>query len=149
MIQVGVAAFSGLLWGLLGAYLTSQIAGSHSWFAAPGGIVIGLLVFYSCRWTYRRPLWILLPTAFVSTFFAVALFGLCLGVADVMRDIPNRIGWAVVMQSMNACLWGLAFSPPYWLLFLLSFGNHALLRYHVIKDAEPVGGANDDQPRPF
>ncbi len=133
------SAISGLLWGLLGAYLTRQVAGPHSWFAAPGGILIGLVVFHISRWTYRRSLWTLLPTTLISTFIAVGLFGLCLGFADLMRGIPNRTDWAVVVQSMNACLWGLIFIPPFWLLFFLSFGNHALLRYLVRTDLEPDG----------
>jgi len=135
------SALSGLSWGLLGAYVTRQVTGGFSWYwyAAPSGILIGLVVFYFSRWTYRRPLWVLMPAAFISTFVAVGLFGLCLGFADLMRDIPNRTGWAVVVQGMNACWWGLVFLPPLWLLFLLSFGNHALLRYWVRVDAKPAG----------
>src|SRR4051812_4126841 len=122
------SAIAGLPWGLLGAYLTRNTAGPHAWLAALGGPVIGLLVFHASRWTYSRPVWVLIPTAIVSTILAAGLFGLCLGFADLARDIPNRVGWAVVVQSMNACLWGVVFIPVYWLLFLLSFGNHVLLR---------------------
>lgn len=138
-----VSAISGLAWGLLGAYLTRKVAGPHSWFAAPGGIVIGLVVFWISRWTYRKPFWVLVPTAILSTFIAVAVFGFCLGVADLIRDMPNRIGWAVVVQSMNACLWGLFFVPLYWSLFLLAFGNHALVRHFWRIDGDISDPPND------
>jgi hypothetical protein len=136
MKTVVVSAMSGLLWGLLGAYLTRNIAGPYSWLAAPSGPVIGLFVFYVSRWTYWRPVWVLIPTAMVSTFLAVGLFGLFLGFADLSRAMPNRIGWAVVVQSMLACLWGIIFIPLYWPLFLLSFGNHALLRHLATTDGQ-------------
>lgn len=131
------SAISGLLWGLLGSFLTSRIVGPHAWMAAPGGPVIGLLIFYGSRWAYRRPVWVLALTAIASTFIAAGLFGLCLGLADLSRDLPNRIGWAVVLQSMNACLWGVIFIPMYWPLFLLSFGNHALVRYLDTSNGHP------------
>lgn len=134
------SAASGLAWGFLGAYLTRRVAGPHSWFAAPGGIVIGLFVFWISRWTYRKPFWFLVPTAVLSTLIAVALFGLCLGIADLARGIPGRISSAVVLQSMNACLWGVLFVPLYWPLFLLAFGNHALVRYLMRINAEPPNG---------
>ncbi|MCP5519839.1 MAG: hypothetical protein H7A45_21575 [Verrucomicrobiales bacterium] len=86
-------------------------------------------MFRLSRWTYRKPLWFLVPTAVVSTLLGVALFGLCLGFADWMRGIPNRIGWAVVVQSVHACLWGVLFNPIQWGLFLLAIGNHALIRH--------------------
>jgi hypothetical protein len=138
------SASSRLLWGLLGSYLTRKVFGPHSWLAAPCGIFIGLLVFCSSRWTYRRQVWVLLPTAIISTFIAVALFGLCLGFADLTRDIPNRIGWAVVVQSMNACLWGLIFAPLYWPLFVLSFANHALLRHLVLTNTKQGDAPKND-----
>lgn len=134
------STLSGLLWGLLGSFLTRNVFGVHSWLAAPCGIFIGLLVFWGSRWTYRKSAWTLVPTGIISTFVAVALFGLCLGFADLTRDIPNRTGWAVVVQSMNACLWGLIFAPLYWPLFILSFANHALLRHLVQADATADGG---------
>jgi hypothetical protein len=100
------------------------------------------MVLWASRWTYRKPAWFLILTAIISTLFAVALFGLCLGFADLMRGIPNRIAWAVIVQSMNACLWGLLFMPFYWPLFILAYGNHALLRYMVKTEAEPSSPPN-------
>ena len=136
------AAVSGLAWGLLGAYMTSGLAGPQSWYAAPSGILIGLLVFWISRWTYWRPAWLLFPTAVISTAIGVALFGLFVGVAGLTSDVPTRIGAFVMVQSMLACLWGLFCVPTHWALFLLAFGNHALLRHVSRTYAEPSGAAN-------
>ena len=147
MKAVIASAVSGLGWGLLGSWITSKMSGPHSWLAAPGGILIGVIIFYLSRRFYRKSVWIVIPVAIVTTFIAVALFGLCLGFADLMRNIPGRIAWAVVLQSMNACLWGLVFIPLYWALFLLAFGNHLLIRYLTVREAEPCAGGNAAAPR--
>lgn len=135
-MAIGVSALSGLLWGILGAFLTQKVAGLHSWIAAPAGIPIGIFVYYLSRRTYQKSLWHLVPVSILTTFVAVALFGLCVGGADLTRDIPNRIGWAVVVQGMNTCLWGLVFIPLLWSLFLLSYANHAAVRFIVQRYSE-------------
>jgi hypothetical protein len=124
-----VSIISGLLWGTLGSLATLSSFGPRSWFAAPFGALIGLLVYWASRRFYSRSFRALVPVSIVSTFAAVALFGLCLGAVDLFWGTTSRIGWAVVVQGMNACLWGLIFIPTYWLLFPLSFANHALVRY--------------------
>lgn len=126
-----LAGLSGLIWGLMGASFSQKVAGAHVWFAVPLGIPIGIAVFRGSRWTYKKPRWVLFFTAIISTIIAVALFGLCVGLVDLMRDIPNRNGLAVVIQSMLAYLFGLLTMPPFWAFFLLSFANHALLRFRI------------------
>lgn len=143
-MAIAISALSGLVWGILGAFLTQNVAGSYSWFAAPSGIFIGIAVYYLSRWAYRRSVWYLALASMISTFIAVALFGLFLGAADLTRDIPNRIPSAVILQGMNACLWGLLFVPIYWSLFPLAFGNHLLIRYLHRRNAEPQ--AAGEQP---
>ena len=128
-----LAGLSGLIWGLMGASFSQKVAGAHVWFAVPLGIPIGIAVFRGSRWTYKKPRWVLFFTAIISTIIAVALFGLCVGLVDLMRDIPNRNGLAVVIQSMLAYLFGLLTMPPFWAFFLLSFGNHALLRFLIFQ----------------
>jgi hypothetical protein len=118
------------------------MSGPHSWLAAPGGILIGVIIFCISRRFYQKSVWFLLPVAIVTTFIAVALFGLCLGFADLMRDLPGQIAWAVVLQGMNACLWALIFIPLYWALFPLAFGNHLLIRYLTAREAEPAASPN-------
>ena len=124
---------SGLLWGILGSLATLSVFGPRSWFAAPLGALIGSLVYFLSRRFYTRSLLALIPVSILSTFVAVALFGLCLGAVDLFRGTGNRIPWAVIVQGMNACLWGLLYIPIYWLLFPLSFGNHALIRHLTLQ----------------
>ena len=124
-----ISAITGLLWGILGAYLTQEVAGLYSWLAAPSCLFIGAFIYFLSRRFYRMSVWALIPVSIVSTFVAVAVFGLFVGAADLIRDIPSRVGWEVVIQGMISCLWGLVCIPLYWVLFLLAFGNHALLRH--------------------
>jgi len=137
-MAIAISALSGLVWGILGAFLTQDAAGSYSWFAAPSGIFIGIAVYYLSRWAYRKSVWYLALASVISTFIAVALFGLFLGAADLTRDIP-RIPSAVILQGMYTCLCGLLFIPFYWSLFPLAFGNHLLIRHLHRRNAEQDG----------
>jgi len=123
-----VSALSGLLWGILGALLTYRSAGPHSVYAAIAGPGIGLAIYFLSRWMYSRGKLSLVLWTVVSTYIAVALFGLALGVADAFRPI-ERTTWGVIVQSVLACVWGLTFLPAFWLLFPLSGGNHLLIRW--------------------
>jgi hypothetical protein len=135
--------FSGLLWGILGSLTTQSTFGPLSWFAAPLGMLIGLLVYWLSRRFYSKSIWMLIPVSLISTVLAVALFGLCIGLFDLSRAIPHRIPWAVVVQAMGACLIGLFCIPVYWLLFPLSFANHFLIRRLTLRtQAEHVVGGN-------
>lgn len=128
-MPAALAIISGLLWGVLGSYVLTGASGSWVWFAALAGPLIGLLVYAASRRVYARPIWLLIPLTLVSTVVGVAMFGLAVGFVDLFRGVPNRIAWAVVVQGMNVCLWGLFFLPPFWLLFPLAFGNHAMVRH--------------------
>jgi len=127
-MKTKVIILSGLIWGILGAWLSAGGVPSFRWFAVPGGILIGALIYRTSRWTYRASPWALLPTAAVTTVIAVALFGLAVGLVDLARGIPGRIPLAVVLQTVLGFLWGLLYSPLLWWLFLLALANHALLR---------------------
>ena len=119
---------SGLAWGIAGSLLTKDAFGVYSWYAAPSGAFIGITVYLLGSRSYRRSSWNLIPVAIISTFIAAALFGIALGIVDLARGIPGRIGWAVVVQAMNACMMSLVIFPIYWLLFPVAFANHALIR---------------------
>ena len=75
--------FSGLLWGIIGSLATQSSFGRFSWFVAPLGMVIGLLVYWLSRRFYSKPIWMLIPVSLISTFLGVALFGICLGLIDL------------------------------------------------------------------
>lgn len=121
--------FSGLLWGALGSLATQSTFGPISWFVAPLGMLIGLLVYRLSRRFYSKSLWVLIPVSLISTVLAVALFGLFLGLIDLSRASPHPDPWAVVVQPMGLCLIGLIGIPVYWLLFPLSFANHFWIRH--------------------
>ncbi|MBT7535920.1 MAG: hypothetical protein HN610_10170 [Verrucomicrobia bacterium] len=140
-----LAGLSGLIWGLMGASFSQKVVGAHVWFAVPLGIPIGIAVLRGSRWTYEKPRWVLFSTAIVSTIVAVALFGLCVGLVDAMRDIPNRNGFSVVIQSMLAYVFGLLTMPPFWAFFVLSFANHALLRF-LINQTSKVSEKSNHAP---
>jgi hypothetical protein len=134
-----IAGLSGCLWGVFGAYFSEKTIGTHVWFTAPLGIPIGIAVFLGSRWTYEKSRLVFFSTAIISTVIGTSLFGLCVGLVDLMRDIPNRNGFAVIIQSMLAYPFGLLTMPPFWAFFLLSFGNHALMRllfYRTLKVSE-------------
>ena len=139
---------SGLMWGIIGSLATQSSLGPFSWLAAPLGMIIGLFVYRLSRRFYSRSIWMLIPVSLISTFLAVALFGLCIGLIDLSRAIPNRIPWAVVFQAMNACLWGLIFIPVYWLLFPLSFANHTLIRHLTLRSKSEQDSGGQQATRP-
>jgi hypothetical protein len=137
------SAISGLVWGIIGSSLFWMHSGRVSsiyFYAAPFGVLVGLSVYFLFRWSYRKSFIWILPIAVISTYIAVAIFGLGLGVADLVR-YPNRIPYAVILQASVACLWGITFIPIYWSLFGLSMLNHAIIRYFTLK-AEQGAAAN-------
>lgn len=140
--------FSGLLWGIIGSLATQSSFGRFSWFVAPLGMVIGLLVYWLSRRFYSKPVWMLIPVSLISTFLGVALFGICLGLIDLSRATPDRIPWAVVAQAMNACLWGLIFIPVFCLLFPLSLANHTLIRHLTLRTHAEQDGGGQPATRP-
>jgi hypothetical protein len=134
MPLVVIPAVSGLLWGLLGAWLTQKIFGPYVWIAAPTGILIGLLIYQLSRRFYSGPAWQLVPVAIVTTIMAVGLFGIVVGIVDATSGSGNRMIWKTVVQSANACVAGLLFLPAYWPLFLVAWGNHWLIRKFAYKN---------------
>ena len=76
----------------------------------------------------RRPGWLRALHALAALYLAAALFGLAVGVADlVLLDAPGRRPIAVVLQSVQGVLWGLTFTGYVLLLGPLSYANHALV----------------------
>jgi hypothetical protein len=111
------SALSGLAWGAIGSLLFWRHAGNPKpfyFFAIPFGCVIGILIYFVFRPFYRKSSKWLFPVSIVSTYLAVFLFGLVLGLADLaFNDTANRIAYAVILQAAIACLWGVTFFPIY------------------------------------
>ena len=130
MNPIVASALTGVAWGLVAAYFTSTstVFGSIAWMAAFSWPLIGVFIYLVSRFIYRRSVWWMIPWTLVSTYLALILFGLALGIADAMRPIPrNTI--AVIAQSVLMCLWGFTFIPFFWLFLLPVAGNHALIRW--------------------
>lgn len=104
--------------------------------AAPFGAFVGILIYFLFRSFYRKSFKWMFPIAVISTYIAVFLFGLILGMVDLASNrSPNSIGSAVVLQAAIACLWGITFFPLYWFFFVLSFFNHCLIRESELQKA--------------
>ena len=137
------SAVSGLIWGIIGSTLFWMSSGGlHPIYfcAAPFGILVGVLVYFLFKWSYTKSIFWIFPIAIFSTYIAVAIFGLGLGILDLVRN-PNRITYAVILQASIACLWGITFIPIYWSLFGLSFLNHLVIRSFT-RQAEQDAAAN-------
>ena len=70
------------------------------------GLVAGLLYLPA----YRFPVVGRVLFALLTLYVSAAFFGLAVGLYDAARDIPGRIEQAVVLQAINATLWGVTFT---------------------------------------
>jgi len=123
-----LSALSGCLWAAIALLLGAEAMGPIIWGGVVASPLIGVIAAYiflpACRW----PLVARIVFALVTLYLAVAAFGLAAGLYDaVVRDIPNRIGWAVVVQAMLASLWGITFTGLVLILWPLSFVNHSFV----------------------
>ncbi len=124
--QIITSAITGLLWGILGAAITNTYY-PLSWYAIPFSGLIGVSSFFIGKWSYKKNAYYLVIVSILTTFTSVALFGITLGFIDLITG-PSRIAWAVVIQGMNGCLFGLVAIPVFWVLFPLAFGNHLIIK---------------------
>lgn len=67
-----------------------------------------------------------------SLYVAAALFGLGMGVYDLLTGQNSGDGWrripsAVVIQAAMATLWGLTFTGYFIVLWPLAYANHSML----------------------
>jgi hypothetical protein len=129
------AALSGCAWAII-AYVLSY--GMFNANTVIGGIVIspliGLVIGLVFLPAYRLPKFVQFALSLVSLYFAVALFGLGVGVYDAARDVPDRIGTTeVVLQTVIASWFGVTMGYVL-VLWPLAFLNHRLL-HRVYPDA--------------
>ena len=133
------SALSGLVWGTVGSLLFWRHSGLIKpayLLAAPFGTFVGILTYFFFRSFYRKSFKWMFPIAVISTYIAVFLFGLVLGVVDLVSNLnPNRISSAVDLQAAIACLWSITFFPLYWIFFVFSFFNHCLIRESELQNA--------------
>ena len=77
----------------------------------------------------------------VSLYTAAAIFGLGMGLYDLVTGQNSGDGWrripsAVVIQAAIATLWGLTFTGYFIVLWPLAYVNHAILA-HAWEDRDP------------
>ena len=123
-----LSCLSGLAWGLL----VWQVIFEGLAPALPGGVIaspfIGLGIGMATKRWYRLPVWLQIGSAVVSLYVATVLFGLAVGVYDVLViDLPDRIPFAVILQDVLGFLWGLTFTGFLFVLGPLAYLNHWLM----------------------
>jgi len=127
------AAASGVMWGYLGAYLSHTAFGPFVWQIPPYCFLIGLSIYGLSSRFYRYSIQWLIPLSVCTIVISVLLFGFFVGLADLGRDIPGRSVSGVIVQAILGCVHGFCLSvisvPSLWVLFLLSFINHAIMRF--------------------
>jgi hypothetical protein len=119
---------SGVVWALIALALGYSQLHQRIWGGVLVAPLIGLALGLAARGFGRRPGWARALHALAALYAAAALFGLAVGVADlVLLDAPGRRPGAVVLQSVYGVLWGITFTGYVALLWPLSYANHALL----------------------
>ena len=119
---------SGVAWGLIALGLAYTQLHDAVWGGVAAAPVIGLGVGLAACGFAGRPWWVRALHALAALYAAAAAFGLGVGLWDLfVMDIPGRRPLAVVLQSIQAVLWGVTFTGYVLFLWPLSYANHALL----------------------
>jgi hypothetical protein len=125
-----ISALSGCVWALIAHLLTGSMAGIEGAMAASP--VIGVLVALAFRKVERRTVLKRAMVALTGLYLAVALFGLAMGITDVLRGPRRGPGWQrkpveTVAQAVIGCMWGVTWAG--WVVFLapLAYVNFMLV----------------------
>jgi hypothetical protein len=127
-----------MVWGVIGHVLGTDAFPA----AARGGLYaspfIGLIIGLSFKRAGSFHVIGKVLFSLLSLYLAASLFGLAVGMYDALRDIPDRIPSAVVIQAVLAYLWGLTFLGWVVILWPLAFLNHTLLWWAASPDTTKV-----------
>lgn len=126
-----VCAASSCVWAAIAYVIGHQaMARDIIW----GGIVvsplIGLVVGAIYRPVYKRSVPAQIAMSLLSLYVAAALFGLGVGLFDVVQGLPGDVlrgTGAVISQSILGTLWGITFTGYVVVLWPLAHLNHRLL----------------------
>jgi len=122
-----LSAASGLAWSGI-AYLLLQEWFPGLWVGIAGSPLIGLLVGWSHRLTYRFPAVARVLVALVTLYATAALFGLVIGVVEeIIETNPNHVKGAAIIEWVLVTLYGVTFTGFFLFLWPLAFLNHWLL----------------------
>lgn len=122
-----LSVLAGCLWGAIGYAIARQMFGPPVWGGVVASPFIGLVIGLLFRGFRERSPGARIALSLVSLYLASGLFALAVGFTDAARAIPNRIGSAVVIQTVMAVWWGLTFTFFLPMLWALAYFTHALL----------------------
>ena len=129
-----IAALSGVCWSVCVALIIKDAAfwghiAEVRWIACITGPLVGLGVYISSRWTFKKPLWLRIVWSAVSLYCAAAAYAVLLGVVAFLVPFhgATKPAGEIGVEAL-AFMWGITFIPLLWAAFPLSFLNHQLLR---------------------
>jgi hypothetical protein len=119
---------SGVAWALLARALVRGTAGPGIFGAVLASPAIGVLVGLSLQGFRSRSLPVRVLMAVFGLYLGAALFGLALGIDDLLVGPNSGPGWrrdpaGVLLQAVLGMLWGVTFSGWVLLLAPLSYLN--------------------------
>jgi len=121
-----LSAVSGVFWGVVAMVLGRPLE-RLIW----GGVVLAPLIglgagfasaLFPSEGRIRKAMF-----SIVSLYTTAAIFGLGVGVYDLLTSQGSRIPSTVVIQAVMATLWGLTFTGYFIVLWPLSYMNHTML----------------------
>ena len=144
-----ISMASGLLWGLLAAYLlrvrdfwgpVSDVRFVALLFAP----LVGLFTYYTSRWVYRKKNGMKALWSVVSVYLASGLYGIILATLALMKK-ENPSG-EHFYEVVIAIWWGITLVPILWVIYPASFLNHLLVarfenKEQTSRDSQRLGSA--------
>jgi hypothetical protein len=123
-----LTALSGLVWGLLAHEL--EVAHAVR-LAIPVGLCVGMVMGFLIR-PLRDVEWpATAALSLIGLYVAVALFAALYSTVDLVASGQRLVTWpSVIAESMWTFTWGLSLSGYVFLLWPLSFANHALVWWY-------------------
>jgi len=132
-----LCAASGIVWaGIAWLIGFTQIPGLL-WCGLLAAPVIGIITGVVYLPAYRHSRWVRALYALGTLYLAVALFGIAVGVADALRDIPGRSFGGLLLQGVLGTLWGVTFTGYVIILWPLAFANHGFLERYRESSTNP------------
>jgi ribose/xylose/arabinose/galactoside ABC-type transport system permease subunit len=122
-----LSMISGPFWAAIPYYVLRRDPPPFLWGGIAASPFIGLAVGLIYHNVCKRRLASRILLSLATLYIAVVLFGFACGVCDALRPIPNRLSLAVIEQTINGFLWGLTMTGIVFVLWPLSFVNHALV----------------------
>lgn len=107
------AIIVGLLWGIVGINIGISMFGPIIFGGLALSPIAGLLLAQTVPLFQRSSVIVRIALSVFSVFVGAAIFGLGVGVADLLFGPAGRLPWAVVTQAVLAVLWGVLFLNLY------------------------------------